>query len=72
MKLIVEIDIEGNINFKKDTPKEKIITNLDSIICGKLNDLVLNETLDNSEYIPVYKGKRWIDYIGNIKAIDIK
>lgn len=71
MKLIVEIDINGEI-FKPDAGKDSKIRVLNNVICSKLNDLVLEATLDHREYIPDHKGKRWIDYIGDIRAIDIK
>lgn len=75
MKLIVEIEFDNSVVKLKpidsEEQKKKVIKFLDRKICSKINDILLDESLNHNDYIAEIGDKRWIDVIEGLTAIDI-
>jgi hypothetical protein len=78
MKIFLEVDVDDKYlsiledgwrkNGMKTINEEKIKSVIGNKICGIINNLIVDETMDHNEFIPEIGEQRWIDIIGDISV----
>lgn len=71
MKLTLEIDLNREIQFQPESTKEQQIKSLQRKLIERINDLILNAQLDDSEY-ERFTNKHPFHGLGNLKLIDFE
>ena len=73
MKILLEIEVDTTgFSYKKGMTEDSKVELVGKRACAIINDLIMNKSMDHSEYIPDVGTKRFIDLMGDVSVCSLQ